>query len=107
MACNRWARFAENVFQRNPNREVQAVSEKTVEVTVETMDGETVLVKANVENKVEHLMREAARELGIGVDIRVYDLTFEGQRLDPESKIENTSIRNGSRVRLERRPRVG
>ncbi|MEW6227823.1 MAG: ubiquitin-like protein [Bacillota bacterium] len=83
------------------------MSEKLISVNVETMDGEQVPVRVNLENKVEKLMREAAKELGIDADIRLYDLTYDGQRQDPDVKIEDTPIRDGSLVRLERRPRVG
>lgn len=83
------------------------MNKKLISVTVETMDGEEVVIEVNIENKVIHLMRKAAQEIGIEADIRLYDLILGDQRLDPEAKIEQTPIRDGSRVRLERRPRVG
>jgi hypothetical protein len=86
---------------------VTNVSDKLINVIVETMDGEEVTVKVNVENKVEHLMRMAAKELDIQGDVRLYDLMLENQRLDPDAKLESTPVRDGTRVRLERRPKVG
>lgn len=83
------------------------MADNLIEVIVETMDGEEATVKVNLENKVEHLMRTAAKELGIEGDIKLFDLMFEGRRLDPDAKLDTTGVRQGSRVRLERRPKVG
>ncbi len=81
--------------------------DKHISLVVETMDGEETTVRVNVENPVEKIMRTAAQQLEIDADIRLYDLTLNGRRLDPEQKISAAGIADGSRLRLERRPRVG
>lgn len=83
-------------------------NDKLITITVETIEGESVEVKVNVENKVSHLMREAMKELSIDLNsAATYEMLYNGTLMNPESKIEIYNIPDEGVVLLQRRPKVG
>lgn len=82
-------------------------AEKLLKIVVETIDGEAVEVTVNEENKVEKLMDEAMRELGIDPSGATYELRYNNQRLETDKKIRDYGLGSGATVVLQRRPKVG
>lgn len=82
-------------------------NEKKITVIVETIEGESVSLEINVENKVKHLMDMAMKELSIEPGSSTYEMVFNGTLLNPDSKIEDYNIPDNGVVILQRRPKVG
>lgn len=82
-------------------------NEKKISIVVETIEGESVVVDVNVENKVNHLMEKAMKELSIEPGSATYEMVYNGTLLNLDLKIENYNIPDNGVVVLQRRPKVG
>lgn len=81
--------------------------EKKITIVVETIEGESIGVDVNTENKVNYLMEKAMKELSIEPGSATYEMVYNGTLLNPDSKIETYNIPNNGVVVLQRRPKVG
>lgn len=82
-------------------------NEKKIRITVETIEGESVTIDVNTENKVNQLMKKTMKELFIEPGSATYEMVYNGTLLNPDSKIEIYNIPNNGVVLLQRRPKVG
>lgn len=82
-------------------------SEKLLKIVVETIEGESVEVTVNEENKVEKLMKEAMDALNIDPHGATYEVRFNNQLLEPSKKVKEYGLASGTTVVLQRRPKVG
>lgn len=82
--------------------------QKHLNVVVETIEGESVALEVNIENKVSHLMEKAMKELSIDINTAsTYEMLYNGTLMNPDSKIEVYNIPENGIVLLQRRPKVG
>lgn len=81
--------------------------ENKITIVVETIEGESVSIDVNTENKVNHLMETAMKELSIEPGSATYEMVYNGTLLNPDSKIEIYNIPDNGVVLLQRRPKVG
>lgn len=82
-------------------------NEKKITIVVETIEGESVGIEVNTENKVSHLMEKAMKELSIEPGSATYEMVYNGTTLSLDSKIEIYNIPDKGIVILQRRPKVG
>lgn len=82
-------------------------NEKRIDIQVETIEGESVIIAINEENKVDKLYREALEKFDIDPGSAKYEIRFNNQALDFSLKIKEAGLTNNSVVILQRVPVVG
>jgi hypothetical protein len=82
-------------------------ADKKILLIVETIEGESVEIQINDENKVEKLVREAMVLLNIDPGAASYELRYENKNLEFDKKIKELGLKSGSVVLLQRVPVVG
>lgn len=81
--------------------------ENKIVIIVETIEGESVAIDINVNNRVELLMKKAMDELSITPGNITYEMLYNDTKLNLGAKIEQYNIQNKEIVIMQRVAKVG